>query len=229
MTSLMAKVSGLLSTDAAGDSDVTLATTGSEPFEWQRHFIEVVNTGTAWTGDHDLNVPAEAGPYVVYNNNGTLYNVNVQVTGGAGIGIDVLPREVAYLYCDGTDVYVVSKSYNFENNTITKTQADSPVTLTAADSGQHYDNTGASGTVAFTLPAATKGQAFKFTRVATQTITVDQNGTEVYRYKAADGVTAGVAGKYLSMDADSSIVGVECVVDGVWEYTELSGTFTDEA
>ena len=102
------KVAGQLTVDTAGDSDYSLATTGTEPFEWQYGFIDVTNTGTAWTGGHILNVPAKKSFYVVRNGQAVAVDLTVQVTGGGGANVTIAQGALAYVYCDGTDVIQVA-------------------------------------------------------------------------------------------------------------------------
>lgn len=56
-----------------------------------------------------------------------------------------------------------------------KTQADTPVTVSAGDAGQIYDNTGAGGAVVFNLPEASTviGKSFTFCVTAAQNLDVN--------------------------------------------------------
>jgi hypothetical protein len=56
-----------------------------------------------------------------------------------------------------------------------KTQADTPVTVSAGDAGQIYDNTGAGGAVVFNLPEASTviGKSFTFCVTAAQNLVVN--------------------------------------------------------
>ena len=56
-----------------------------------------------------------------------------------------------------------------------KTQADTPVTVSAGDAGQIYDNTGAGGAVVFNIPEASTviGKSFTFSVTAAQNLDVN--------------------------------------------------------
>lgn len=84
------------------------------------------------------------------------------------------------------------------------------------DSGRTFTNTGATGTVIFSLPAATVGLNYKFTRTATQVIQVDPSGTEIIR--------GGTAGQYAQLDNDAAMIVIECHVAGTWEIVSSVAT-----
>jgi len=105
---LEASSDGMLTVDSSGDSDVTLTDTGDRPRQWHYGYIEVDNTGSAWTAQRNLNVPANTKRYIVYNNNGAAFNCNVQVTGGGGAGVAIANGKTAVVQCDGTDVLRVT-------------------------------------------------------------------------------------------------------------------------
>lgn len=108
------KLAGAVTVDHNADADYTLATTGTPPYEWQHAFIEVTNGGTAFTAIRNLNVPAEASYYAVYNNNGSTYAINVQVTGGGGAGVEIADGGISLVYSDGTDVLLISQGAGAE-------------------------------------------------------------------------------------------------------------------
>jgi hypothetical protein len=94
---------------------------------------------------------------------------------------------------------------------ITKTQADSPYTVLASDTGGMYINTSASGSCIFTLPAVatSAGVHYHFTLTAAQLMSVTSNGTETIYHGANSGtakIESGVAaiGDSLSMFCDGS-------------------------
>lgn len=126
----------------------------------------------------------------------------------ADIGMTVLPTNL-------DDGVIVNFPRSIDGTTVT-----SPHTLQAWDSGIQVDNTGATGLVTATLPAAIKGMNFVFERVATQTMRVDPAGTEYF----ADVGTHG----YKSLDSDGTYMKIECFKDGVWHVVASDGTITNE-
>lgn len=66
-------------------------------------------------------------------------------------------------------------------------------TITALDNGSHFDNTGATGTVNFTLPAIANGYAFGFHAVADQILKViSAEGTNVVALNNASATSVAV-------------------------------------
>lgn len=85
--------------------------------------------------------------------------------------------------------------------------SSSPRILTTDESGRIFTNTGASGSITFTLPTATKGLMYSFAKVVAQDIIID----------AADG-------DYI---ADSSVSGnISNVADETWGYLTLLAVST---
>ena len=93
--------------------------------------------------------------------------------------------------------------------------ADYTIVVTT-DNGKRFSNAGDTGTIVFTLPAATLGQTYHFIRLATQSLRVDPDGTETIR--------GGAAGEYLQLDADGDNVTLQCIVTGSWEIISQKGT-----
>lgn len=93
-------------------------------------------------------------------------------------------------------------------NDITST----PYTVTTADAGEVFTNTGSVIAVTMNLPAATAGLRFSFARVADYAITLDGNGSETIN--GATTYTLSRAGR----------VDVECFVNGAWVVTQDSTT-----
>jgi hypothetical protein len=97
------------------------------------------------------------------------------------------------------------------------TEKDSNYSIAAADLGIRFSNGGAAGTTTFSLPAGSAGQEYEFVRIASQTLRVDPDGTEVIR--------GGGAGKYLQLDADGDRVRLAWdATSGVWEIANVVGT-----
>ena len=135
------KLCAKVTVDHNGDADYTLATTGTSPYEWQHAFIETLNTGTAFTTARNLNVPSKACFYAVYNNNGSAFNIHVQVTGGAGVGVDVAPDEMQILYSDGADVYSLARSSASAGGPTFTVLGDTPGSYTGHGDKQVFVNT----------------------------------------------------------------------------------------
>lgn len=87
-----------------------------------------------------------------------------------------------------------------------------PRTVTTAESGEVFTNTGAATAITMNLPAATAGLRFSFVRVADYAITLDGNSAETIN--GATTYTLGRAGR----------VDVECFVNGAWVVTQDSTT-----
>lgn len=100
-------------------------------------------------------------------------------------------------------------------------------TLTAAENGTCHTNTGATGTIAITLPPATVGLHFYFGIGAAQILQIDPNGTETISLPS-NGVP-GAAGKYLAADAIGESLRLVCVKAANWSVMGYTGTWTAEA
>ncbi len=95
-------------------------------------------------------------------------------------------------------------------------------TVLTTDGGCHFNNSGATGTVAFSLPAATVGLGpYGFVRIADFSVTIDPNLTEV--------IQGGGAGKYLELDTVGDSVIIECHEAGRWELMASNGTLAYES
>lgn len=100
-------------------------------------------------------------------------------------------------------------------------------TLTAADSGKTYLNTGATGAATFVLPAATPGLNFRFFVNAAQELRLDPNTTQTIALPST-GVQSA-AGKYIVADAVGEFVEIRCLIAGQWEVLAYRGTWTAES
>jgi len=95
----------------------------------------------------------------------------------------------------------------------------SDLTLTATHNGWRHCNTGAGAVVTFTLPPATVGLRYHFSRTDwAHAIHITPNGTEI--------IYPGTAGQYLSLDQIGASVTIECLVIGRWTITAQSGTIS---
>lgn len=97
-------------------------------------------------------------------------------------------------------------------------------TVKTSENGTAFTNTGASGAVVLTLPAATVGLHYYFGVGAAQALRIDPNGTETISLPS-NGVP-GAAGKYLEADAAGETVHLMCVVAGNWAVMGYTGTWT---
>jgi len=144
---------------------------------------------------------------------GTTYNVIGEALTAAAadelVTVDWAPQEVA-----GT-----------AEDVVTKTQADSPVALTAADHGKTFTNKGATDTVEFDLPAApAEGICLRFVALAAQAIRLDpgaSDGIYINGAKQTDGL-------YVDFDAVNEYLEIVANEDGDWIPVAKSGTFTVE-
>lgn len=98
--------------------------------------------------------------------------------------------------------------------------------LSADESGSTHTTYGASGTVVFSLPAATVGLSFRFVVGAAQELRIDPNGTETISLPSTG--VAGAAGKYLTANAAGESVELRCVQAGTWAAFAFTGTWTAE-
>lgn len=109
---------------------------------------------------------------------------------------------------------------------VNKTQADTPVALTAADHGKLFTNLGATGQTTFSLPAApAAGLRFRFTASAAQEIRVDPGANDaifINGAKQADG-------KYITFDDEAELVALVSDANGDWIVIGSAGTITVEA
>lgn len=100
-------------------------------------------------------------------------------------------------------------------------------TLGVAESGSVHTNTGAAGTITFSLPAAVVGLEYFFAVGAAQQLRIDPNGTETIALPSTG--VQGAAGKYLVADAVNESVHLMCTVAGTWTAFGFTGTWTAEA
>jgi hypothetical protein len=109
-------------------------------------------------------------------------------------------------------------------------QPEYPIICTAAttvypfDNGATYTNTGATGLVTLTLPAAVSGYSYSFDVAVAQELRVDPSGSETIGLL---GVQQG-AGKYITNTTAGSRFKVWCNTAGQWESQAVVGTWTVE-
>jgi hypothetical protein len=96
----------------------------------------------------------------------------------------------------------------------------------ATDQMDVFSNEGASGTITFSLPAATLGQEYRFRVAAAQQLRIDPNGTETIALPST-GVQQG-AGKYLFASAPGAAVSIRCNASGTWTVMSFVGSWSIE-
>lgn len=99
-------------------------------------------------------------------------------------------------------------------------------TLTTAENGTVHTNTGATGTITLTLPAAVVGLHYYFKVGAAQELRLDPNGTETISLPSSG--VPGAAGKYLVADAIGETVHLLCAVAANWCVMGYTGTWSAE-
>ena len=113
-----------------------------------------------------------------------------------------------------------------KDSIVTHTEADSPVALTAADSGKVYNNLGAGDTVHYDLPTApTEGLKFTFVALAAQAIQIDPGDNDAIFVNGAKQTD----GKFISFDAINEQVVLLSNSDGDWIAIDVAGTITVES
>ena len=100
-------------------------------------------------------------------------------------------------------------------------------TLTENENGTGHTNTGASGAVTLTLPAAVPGLHYYFGVGAAQELRIDPDGTETISLPSTG--VPGAAGKYLTANAAGETVHLACLVAGNWAVLGFTGTWSAEA
>jgi hypothetical protein len=94
------------------------------------------------------------------------------------------------------------------------------------DNGKTYSNTGATGEITGTLPAAVPGLKFNFFVQAAEELRIDPDSTETIALPSTG--VQGAEGKYLVADAAGEWVNLECLIAGQWEARGYGGTWTAE-
>lgn len=97
-------------------------------------------------------------------------------------------------------------------------------TLTVNETGTVHTNTGASGAITFTLPAAVVGLHYKFYVGAAQELRIDPSGTETISLPSSG--VAQSAGAYIVADAVGETVSIFCPKAGTWAVLGYTGTWT---
>lgn len=101
------------------------------------------------------------------------------------------------------------------------------ISAAQAQRGTLVTNTGASGAITYTLPAAKKGMRVGAIVKVAQELRLDPFGTETIALPSTG--VQGAAGKYLTANALTGWVELVCTVDGTWDRRFHGGTWTAEA
>lgn len=99
-------------------------------------------------------------------------------------------------------------------------------TVAANQSGTIFTNTGASGAITATLPAATVGLKFGFAVHVAQELRIDPDASEQLPTPATGAPATG--GLYLTANADGETIFIECTKAGQWSLVSVVGTWTLE-
>jgi hypothetical protein len=172
---------------------------------------------TSTTGTWYYNGVTLCGGYGI-NHEGTAMYVTgcIHTAAGASAGYSFVPG--------ASTTAIIADCFNANGALHQQAKAtDSPAggDLYARHSGRTYSNAGASGTISWHLPPATPGLQFTFVRIASQTVRLDPNGSEVIR--------GGGAGKYLELDHDGDNVTLKCLTNGTWEIIGGYGSYMFES
>lgn len=95
-------------------------------------------------------------------------------------------------------------------------------TVVVSDSGKHFNNVGAAGSVTFTLPTGAAGMQYTFEVDATQTITIQAGGSDTIR----NGTVVSAAGGTMTANANGCIVHLVCTKANTWKVKSIIGTWT---
>jgi len=155
-------------------------------------------------------VYAAASGEVSTSANGNAIGLALTAAGADGDIIEVLPY-IANFATPNT-VVVEAKTANFN--------------VAAGDSGKSYTNTGASGTITASLPAATIGLQYDFFVGAAQVFRIDPNGTETIALHTG---VQQAAGLFIHNNVVGSFFRARCVIAGQWNVVGSLGTWVVEA
>lgn len=161
------KMTTQASVDVAGTGDFTFTND-------QVRDLRIELTGLL-TGNRDLNIPARNMLYQFINNTTGAFTLTLQVTGGAGVSIDLSRGFTYWIWTDGVDVFDVSRElFDYVTDVATTYQA------LESDRKINGDTTGGAFTI--TLPQAAPGKQVLITSVgAATTLTIARGGTDTIK------------------------------------------------
>ena len=100
----------------------------------------------------------------------------------------------------------------------TTTAKTADYSILSGDAGKWFTNTGSSGTVILTLPAAAVGLKYRITRTASQVFNLKPASGEKFATRAAN--------EYFCLGGDDCTLDVICIVTGVWHIFNQWGAYT---
>lgn len=140
-----AAIAGRLSLSVAGSADVTLSVTSLTAAGQAANAIFEF-TGVL-TGSINIITPVTSKIYVIYNNTTGAFNLTVKTSAGTGIIVQQGSRVI--LYCDGTNIVLLSQGSGHPQNS-----QSGPYTLVLSDAGKQIYHPGADTTArVWTIPA----------------------------------------------------------------------------
>jgi len=95
-------------------------------------------------------------------------------------------------------------------------------TVTSAETGTTFTNSGAAGAITFTMPTPAAGLVYTFIVATAQTVTVDVSGAVVI----AIGEISGTAGGGASSNSPYSSVTLKAISTTLWIATSSTGSWT---
>lgn len=128
---------------------------------------------------------------------------------------------------DGSDIALTAGAVTFSSNvrylsTENAQTVNYPVTV--ADSGTHFTNDGATGSVQFTLPTAATGLTYSFSCTAAQVLTVTVGTGSIFGFGTLTGATRTITGTTVAFRYSSFTV--TCYDGSNWVMHEVIGTVT---
>ena len=142
----------------------------------------------------------------------------------------IQPIEGMVAYITDEKIFIKYDGTNWVNNSLPKFNVEAKTgnytVIAAQDIGKLFTNTGAGGTITFSMPAATVGQQYWFSIGAAQFLRIDPDGTETIALPATG--IPGAAGKYIETNAICESVHLVCIIAGSWAVYGFTGTWAHE-
>lgn len=131
------------------------------------------------TGNRALNVPARNMLYQFVNNTTGAFVLTLQVIGGAGVSVDISRGLTYWIWCDGADIFDVSREL-FDYVT------DVSTTYQALESDRKINGDTGGGAFTITLPQAAPGKQLLISSVgAATTLTIARGGADTINDSAS--------------------------------------------
>lgn len=140
-------------------------------------------------------------------------------------GFPVIGKAIADAEADGKVRVRVCTPYREDKSNTLLVKTDD-YTVTLADLGKVLTNTGASGNVTFTLPAAKVGYEVIVRVDAAEQLRLDPQDDEQICLPSTG--VPGTAGNYIVADAVNEGVHLKCREAGIWDCLSYTGTWTSE-